>query len=125
MFLRKQKTSESWYRSFLPIDRAALESQQHMLYTYMHVITGFAARLTQEEVTAMQEKPGFVSAQPEKSYRLHTTHSPHFLGLLQHEGSSLGRGGEGVIIGMMDTGIFPSHPSFDDAGMQPPPASTF
>ncbi|XP_044358229.1 subtilisin-like protease [Triticum aestivum] len=52
-----------------------------------------------------------------------TTRSPEFLGLSKDAGlwtkSSYGKG---IIIGVIDSGIESSHPSFDDAGMSPPPA---
>ncbi|KAG8380852.1 hypothetical protein BUALT_Bualt06G0059600 [Buddleja alternifolia] len=71
----------------------------------------------------METKPGFVSARPQTTIPLHTTHSPNFLGLNQNMGfwrdSNYGRG---VIIGVQDTGINPNHPSFNDEGMPPPPA---
>ncbi|GFP98806.1 subtilisin-like protease sdd1 [Phtheirospermum japonicum] len=56
-------------------------------------------------------------------YQLSTTRSPSFLGL--HQGTGLwnqSNGGKGVIIGVIDTGVFPSHPSFSGANMLPPPA---
>ncbi|KAK4729008.1 hypothetical protein R3W88_021996 [Solanum pinnatisectum] len=46
-----------------------------------------------------------------------------FLGL--HQNVGLWRDanyGKGVIIGVLDTGITPDHPSFSDEGMPPPPA---
>ncbi|XP_048127768.1 subtilisin-like protease 4 [Rhodamnia argentea] len=113
---------ESWYHSFLP-NSAASEKQSRVIYCYQNVMTGFAARLTADEVTAMQDKPGFVVAHPEQIYRLQTTRSPRFLGLPLRQGSFNGSTtGKGVIIGVMDTGVAPDHPSFMGAGMPPPPA---
>ncbi|KAF5478374.1 hypothetical protein F2P56_004939 [Juglans regia] len=115
---------ESWYHSFMPNTVASNSDEQpRMLYSYQNVIRGFAARLTQEEVRAMEEKDGFVSARPERMLRLQTTHTPSFLGLHQQTGFwKESNFGKGVIIGVLDGGILPSHPSFSDAGMQPPPA---
>ncbi|XP_048568846.1 subtilisin-like protease 3 [Triticum urartu] len=52
-----------------------------------------------------------------------TTRSPEFLGLRKDAGlwakSSYGKG---IIIGVIDSGIESRHPSFDDAGISPPPA---
>ncbi|KAK4435026.1 Subtilisin-like protease SBT1.2 [Sesamum alatum] len=83
----------------------------------------FAARLSPDEVKDMEKKEGFVYARPEEILPLHTTHSPKFLGLNQNTGfwneSNYGRG---VIIGVLDGGIFPQHPSFSDQGMPSPPA---
>jgi subtilisin family serine protease len=94
-----------------------------MLYAYQNVMSGFAARLTQEEVKSMEEKDGFLSARPERILHLQTTHTPRFLGLHQELGFwKESNFGKGVIIGVLDGGIFPSHPSFSDEGMPPPPA---
>ncbi|ONI06850.1 hypothetical protein PRUPE_5G085200 [Prunus persica] len=116
---------ESWYQSFLPETDANSNqlTKQRMVYAYHNVATGFAARLTPEEVKTMETIEGFVSARPEKILPLQTTHSPDFLGL--HQGFGLWEAtnyGEGVIIGLLDTGITPDHPSFSDEGMPPPPA---
>lgn len=86
-------------------------------------MTGFAARLSPEEVAAMQKKEGFVSAHSEKMYHIQTTHSPQLFGLPQQQGSLVGLNlGKGVIVGVLDSGIIPNHPSFSGAGMPPPPA---
>ncbi|OUZ99470.1 Peptidase S8/S53 domain [Macleaya cordata] len=115
---------EDWYKSFLPTTIASSTSEsQRMVYSYHNVISGFAARLTEEEVKAMAKKDGFISAQPDRISRLHTTHTPNFLGLHQNFGVwKESNFGKGVIIGVLDTGVFPSHPSFNDEGIPPPPA---
>lgn len=110
---------ENWHRSFLP---SSSEDHPKLLYSFRNVMSGFAARLTEEHVKAMEEKDGFISARRERILKLHTTHTPNFLGLNQQFGfwkdSNFGKG---VIIGVLDGGITPNHPSFDDAGMPPPP----
>ncbi|XP_059661690.1 subtilisin-like protease [Cornus florida] len=94
-----------------------------MVHLYRNVVTGFAARLSLDEVKTMEKKDGFVSAWPQKVLPLHTTHSPNFLGLHQNLGFWNGSNyGKGVIVGVLDTGITPNHPSFSDEGMAPPPS---
>ncbi|KAM7491301.1 hypothetical protein LguiA_034222 [Lonicera macranthoides] len=114
---------ESLYYSFLPSTIAYAQRRTRMVHCYRHVLSGFAARLTPEEVESMAKKDGFVSAAPEKVYFLHTSRSPTFLGLQQNTGlwgdSNQGRG---MIIGVLDTGIALNHPSFSDNGVPPPPA---
>ncbi|WMV40140.1 hypothetical protein MTR67_033525 [Solanum verrucosum] len=71
----------------------------------------------------MEKKPVFISAQPQRILSLHMTHTPSFLGLQQYSGLWRDSNyGKGVIIGVLDTGISPDHPSFSDEGMPPPPA---
>ncbi|PRQ17915.1 putative cucumisin [Rosa chinensis] len=116
---------ESWYQSFLPqtIANSNQLMKPRMVYAYHNVATGFAAKLTGEEVEEMEKKDGFIYAHPERNLQLHTTHSPNFLGLQQGLGLWKGSNyGAGIIIGVLDTGITPGHPSFSDEGVPPPPA---
>ncbi|CAN6285587.1 unnamed protein product [Urochloa humidicola] len=108
---------DAWYRSFLP-------DTGRLVHAYHHVASGFAARLTPEELAALSAAPGFVAAVPDDTYELHTTHTPSFLGFDSRQAQVTNNGsdrGAGVIVCMLDTGIFPTHPSFSDAGMPPPP----
>ncbi|KAL8053725.1 hypothetical protein ABFX02_05G092100 [Erythranthe guttata] len=117
---------ETFYDSFLPTTSNVTsnsEDQPRILYRYRHVFSGFAAKLSAAHVDEMRKKKGFISARPERMMHLHTTHSPNFLGLNQNTGlwknSSYGKG---IIIGLVDTGITPDHPSLNDQGVPPPPA---
>ncbi|KAH0973946.1 hypothetical protein GBA52_015845 [Prunus armeniaca] len=79
-----------WYQSLLPVTTASTEhQQQQLLYSYWHVVTGFAARLTAEEVKAMEKKEEVLSMglHPEKGFWKESNF------------------GNGVIIGVMDTGV--------------------
>lgn len=123
IFTQSEQDLESWHHSFMPPTVMSSEKQPRMIYSYRNVLSGFAARLTQEELRAVEQKNGFISAHPERTLRRQTTHTPHFLGLQQNIGlwkdSNFGKG---VIIGVLDSGITPDHPSFSDAGISPPPA---
>ncbi|RVW91781.1 hypothetical protein VitviT2T_024407 [Vitis vinifera] len=94
-FSEQSEGLESWYQFFLPASTESENQQRRLLYSYWHVISGFVARLTKEEVKAMEKNDAFVSATPEKIYDLHTTRTP---------------------------GVYPQHPSFSDEGMPAPPA---
>ncbi|KAF5734851.1 hypothetical protein HS088_TW15G00346 [Tripterygium wilfordii] len=114
---------DSWYDSFLPVTASSLHKEQRMVYSYRHVATGFAAKLTAEEVKDMEKKDGFVSAQPQRKLHLHTTHTPDFLGLRQEPGLwQKTNHGKGVIIAVLDGGFTPGHPSFRGNGVPSPPA---
>jgi len=123
MVSAEREELDSWYQSFLPAVTTSSSNQQRLVHSYHNVVTGFAAKLTEKEAKAMEMKEGFVSAHPQKVFRVKTTHTPNFLGLQQNLGFwNHSNYGKGVIIGVLDTGITPSHPSFSDEGMPPPPA---
>ncbi|KAK6158065.1 hypothetical protein DH2020_005379 [Rehmannia glutinosa] len=110
-FFEQSESLESWYHSFLP-----RQDPPRIVHTYRHVINGFAAKLTPRELEEIEKKDGFLYARREEYSSLHTTRTPTFLGLNQNNGpwTSPASFGKGVIIGVLDTGITPSHPSFDD-----------
>jgi subtilisin family serine protease len=97
--------------------------EARLVHNYTEVFTGFAARLTEAELEMVSKKTSFVRAFPDQLWHPSTTHTPEFLGL--KKGSGIWRNvsyGKGVIIGVLDTGIYAAHPSFDDGGIPPPPS---
>ncbi|KAK4728626.1 hypothetical protein R3W88_021614 [Solanum pinnatisectum] len=100
---------ESYYLSFLPATTSdSSREAPRLIYSYRNVITGFAAKLSLEDLKEMEKMEGFVV---------------NFMGLTQNMGFwNDSNYGKGVIIGVIDMGIFPDHPSFSDDGMPPPPA---
>ncbi|KAI3665667.1 hypothetical protein L6452_44297 [Arctium lappa] len=110
-----------WFQSSLKTVSHTAET----IYTYQHVIHGFSTRLTVEEAEALQSLPGILSVLPELRYELHTTRTPEFLGLDQNNNLFFpenDREGD-VIIGILDTGVWPESKSFDDTGMGPIPSA--
>ncbi|XP_044318478.1 subtilisin-like protease 4 [Triticum aestivum] len=128
------KNTSSWHASLLAevcdMAKEAMEndpsSVTRLLYSYRNVVNGFSARLTVEELEEMKKKDWFYKAYPEKTYHLMTTHTPKMLGLMGEDRAGEGvwntsNMGEGIIIGVLDDGIYAGHPSFDGEGMKPPP----
>ncbi|KAF0926175.1 hypothetical protein E2562_022013 [Oryza meyeriana var. granulata] len=110
-----------WHQSFLP--GAGEERPSRIRHSYTGVLSGFAATLTGGELAAVSRRRGFVRAFPERRLPLMTTRTPGFLGLTRERGVwKEAEYGEGVVVGLLDTGIDAAHPSFGDEGMSPPPA---
>ena len=86
------------------------------LYSYGYVVNGFAADLTAAQAGQLARMSGVLAVQKDEARRVATSSTPSFLGLTGPGGfwSRTGATGEGVIIGVLDTGIWPEHPSFSD-----------
>ncbi|KAI3956992.1 hypothetical protein MKW92_012158 [Papaver armeniacum] len=111
-----------WYHSTLQ----SLPPSPHphrILYTYTNVVNGFAARLTPSQASHLRSFPGIISILPERIHQVHTTRTPLFLGLSNDFGLwPISNYADDVIIGVLDTGIWPERQSFSDTGLSPVPA---
>ncbi|KAL1831600.1 hypothetical protein ACET3Z_001251 [Daucus carota] len=115
-------THHSWYMSTLSSLEHDGVSPTH-LYTYNHVMDGFSAVLSEKHVEQVQGMPGHLATFNETFGHRHTTHTPKFLGLKKHVGLWPTSGfGDDMIIGIIDTGIWPESESFRDQGMPPVPS---
>ncbi|CBI21415.3 unnamed protein product, partial [Vitis vinifera] len=93
-----------------------------LIYTYSNSINGFSASLTLSELEALKKSPGYLSSTPDQFVQPHTTRSHEFLGLRRGSGAwTASNYGNGVIIGLVDSGIWPESASFKDEGMGKPP----
>ncbi|RYR05796.1 hypothetical protein Ahy_B06g085608 isoform A [Arachis hypogaea] len=92
----------------------------HMVRSYHKSFNGFAAMITNQEREKLKKMEGVVSVFPNKSLKLHTTRSWDFMGF--KESIQRNKTGESdVIIGVIDTGIWPESESFNDHGFGPIP----
>ncbi|GAV92224.1 Peptidase_S8 domain-containing protein/Inhibitor_I9 domain-containing protein [Cephalotus follicularis] len=86
------------------------------LYSYTHLLNGFAIHSASEEVlSSLQNVTGIRAIHEDMKMEKFTTYTPEFLGIPSGVWRNLGgseMAGEGVVIGFIDTGINPVHPSF-------------
>ncbi|GLJ22466.1 hypothetical protein SUGI_0423040 [Cryptomeria japonica] len=149
-FLTHHHWYKSVMSSAMDVERHA-DMDRKLVYTYDHAMHGFGAMLTSAELEAVKKLPGYVESYEDtgsakmvetKEFkqrwewvppsnerirygrRLQTTYSYKFLGLSEKEGlwpqSQFGDS-NGVIVGIIDSGIWPESPSFVGDGMGPVP----
>ncbi|KAK1571130.1 hypothetical protein Q3G72_012244 [Acer saccharum] len=92
---------------------------ESLLYHYGKSFDGFVVKLTEEEAKKMAGMSGVVSVFPNRKLKLHTTRSWDFMGFSQKVERATTE--SDVIIGVIDTGIWPESESFNDTGFGPPP----
>ncbi|WP_290611276.1 S8 family serine peptidase [Arsukibacterium sp. UBA3155] len=93
-----------------------------VLHNYAHTFNGFSARLSPTQLKAISRHPDVAAVYPDEVHQLQTTNTPTFLGLVSNAGDGLhdtGIVGEDVIVGILDSGVWPENPSFSAAGTSP------
>ncbi len=113
-------------------------------YSYTVALNGFATELTGAQADKLAAQKGVAAVLPDvMRYATATTTAnapagppgpgagtadnaePTFLGLTGRDGVwAKGYTGAGVVVGVIDTGVWPEHPSFADDGTFPAPAVT-
>jgi hypothetical protein len=89
------------------------------LYSYRYSFNGFSARLTGAQASKLLGVKGVVSVTPDTKQKLDTSRTPTFLGLdaaggLWEQLGGPSKAGEGVIVGILDSGIWPESQSVSD-----------
>ncbi|KAJ7516764.1 hypothetical protein O6H91_22G070100 [Diphasiastrum complanatum] len=96
------------------------EVARSMVYSYTASFSGFAAELSTTEAASISKMPGVVSVFPSSVKKLHTTRSWDFLGLSTTSNHGLPTGGSNIIIGVLDSGVWPESESFSDKYLPDP-----
>ncbi|HEU4845877.1 MAG TPA: S8 family serine peptidase [Burkholderiaceae bacterium] len=90
-----------------------------LLHRYQVVLNGFAALLTDDEVRRLQADANVARITADVPHHPQTNYTPTFLGLDRPDGlwnqlGGPGHAGEDVVIGMIDTGVWPENPAYAD-----------
>ncbi|KAJ4964041.1 hypothetical protein NE237_023980 [Protea cynaroides] len=105
-----------WYSS-------AFANPVQILHVYDTVFHGFSATLTPDQAATVLRHPSVLAVFEDRRRQLHTTRSPQFLGLRNQQGLWSGSDyGSDVIIGVLDTGVWPERRSFSDRNLGPVPS---
>ncbi len=89
-------------------------------WRYRLVANGFSLTLPNGEVPRLEGLPGVRAVLPAGSYEPQLTTSPQQIGAPALWGTTLDTAGQGVKIGIIDSGIDPDHPFFDPSGYAMP-----
>ena len=95
------------------------------IYDYAYTFNGFAAKLTEKQAAALRKQSDVLAVKKDELQNLQTSTTPTFLGLTDPNGlwaklggptaGKKGSGaGENIIIGVVDSGIWPEAKSFSD-----------
>jgi subtilisin family serine protease len=118
----------AWYTELMQgakdVHPDGTEGSKCMHHVYEKVFNGFSARMTPKQAEYMKRVPGVLAVYPNRMHKASTTHTPEFLGLTATTARlwNESRLGEDVIIGVIDSGIWPERASFSDVNMGPIPA---
>ena len=94
------------------------------LHDYTVSLNGYSAVLTPKQVDAIRTQKGVLHVFEDQMRQPATDSSGKFLGLTARGGAyASGFTGEDVVVGVIDTGIWPEHPSFADDGTYPSPSA--
>jgi subtilisin family serine protease len=93
------------------------------IHSYRYALNGFAARLTAQQVSALQRSGEVARIWLDSEQHVQTNNSAIFLGLEDQNGglrADLKLRGESIVVAVIDSGVAPGHPSLKDTEEQIP-----
>ena len=86
------------------------------IYDYAFAYNGFAARLTPSQATRLRATPGVLAVASQQTYSVDTTTAPapSSAGAVPDVPTGATNGGEGIVIGVIDSGVWPESLAFAD-----------
>ncbi|GAB2212469.1 hypothetical protein Droror1_Dr00020438 [Drosera rotundifolia] len=129
-----QEIEDTHHSYLLSVKETEELARDSLIYSYKHSIDGFAAMLTPDEASVLSELEEVVAVFPShpRKHVQHTTRSWQFVGLEEEqrpwdsEDENLlikAKYGRDIIVGHLDSGIWPESESFNDEGFGPIPES--
>ncbi len=100
-------------------DRVLRQIGAQPIHRYTLATNGFAVRMSAKDAEAAAKMPGVASVQRDVAYELKSDRGPTLIGAPSiWEGTATGSSaqGEGMVVGIMDSGINQGHPSFAEIG---------
>jgi len=88
-----------------------------LIYRYQYGLNGFAARMHPSQAHKLENMREVLHVWEDEIRPLPTNHSLEFLGLFDNDGGlrgTPGLDGDGIVIGVIDSGIAPEHPALQD-----------
>jgi Subtilase family/PA domain len=114
------QTHTAWHAALF--QSLSIDPLRHLLYSYSS-ISAFAASLLPHHVPLFASHSSTLHIHPDTFVPLLTTRTPTFLGLPPYTSSVNSHYPSiDVIVGVLDTGVWPEHPSFSDADLPAVPS---
>lgn len=116
------------------VDPTALEAASggRLIHRYKKIFNGASLVLAEDRIDAVAAVPGVTGVYLDEVQYIDTESSPAFIGApaLWEMLGGQGNAGEGIVVGVLDTGIWPEHPSFSDPDLSgnpyaPPPGGPY
>jgi subtilisin family serine protease len=111
------------YLSYLNARHQAFASQMRntlpaarVTHSFKAAMNGMAVVVPEGRISALASLPGVAAVYEDKLLQLNTDASPAFIGApaLWNKLGGQGKAGEGVVVGVLDSGVWPEHPSLAD-----------
>lgn len=110
------------------LDSVGLDSSD-LVTTYEVALNGFAVKMNAVEAAHMKKADGVLQVWEDEIRHADTVQTPDYLGMSGEGGvwntqfGGVENAGEGIVVGIIDTGIDPLNPSFSGEGFGAPPES--